>query len=165
MPRSGSAGLPRQTHGRYTLGTRIVVSFGLLFVLMLATAALSWDRLRAIDDEALSLSHDSVPGLFYSTSMRAAANQTYALVERAVFVETDPAAVARVLAQLPVAVNQAQQDAAHYEASMYDADDRARFQRFRDAYGRYLPQLMAIARQLPAQRAAAQGAFVQLDAS
>ncbi|MEK6297067.1 MAG: methyl-accepting chemotaxis protein [Paraburkholderia tropica] len=165
MPRSGSAGLPRQTHGRYTLGTRIVVSFGLLFVLMLATAALSWDRLRAIDDEALSLTHDSVPGLFYSTSMRAAANQTYALVERAVFVETDPAAVARVLAQLPVAVNQAQQDAAHYEASMYDADDRARFQRFRDAYGRYLPQLMAIARQLPAQRAAAQGAFVQLDAS
>ncbi|WP_321788790.1 methyl-accepting chemotaxis protein [Paraburkholderia sp. J94] len=163
MPRSGSAGLPRQTQGRYTLGTRIVVSFGLLFVLMLATAAISWERLRAIDDEALSLTHDSVPGLFYATSLRASANQTYTLVERAAFVETDPAGVARALAQLPAAVNQTEQNAGHYEASVFSADDRARFQRFRDAYGRYLPQLMAIVRELPTQRAAAQAQFVQLD--
>ena len=72
MPRSGQAGLPRQTQGRFTLGTRIVLSFGLLFVLMLAMAAISYDRLRSIDGEALSLTHDSVPGLFYATSLRAA---------------------------------------------------------------------------------------------
>ncbi|WP_322054320.1 methyl-accepting chemotaxis protein [Paraburkholderia bannensis] len=163
MPRSGSAGLPRQTQGRYTLGTRIVLSFGLLFVLMLATAAISWERLRAIDSEALSLTHDSVPGLFYATSMRAAANQTYSLVERAAFVEPDAAGIERVLGQLPAAVSQVEQNAQHYEASVYRADDRARYQHFRDAYARYLPQLMAAVRNLPAQRSAAQAQFVQLD--
>lgn len=165
MPRSGTAGLPRQTQGRYTLGTRIVLSFGLLFVLMLATAAISWERLRAIDDEALSLTHDSVPGLFYATSMRAAANQTYTLVERAAFVEPDAAGIARVLGQLPDSVAQVEQNATHYEASVYRDVDRARYQRFRDAYARYLPLLMGVVRNLPAQRSAAQTQFVQLDAT
>ncbi len=165
MPRSGTAGLPRQTQGRYTLGTRIVLSFGLLFVLMLATAAISWERLRAIDDEALSLTHDSVPGLFYATSMRAAANQTYTLVERAAFVEPDAAGIARVLGQLPASVAQVEQNATHYEASVYRDVDRARYQRFRDAYARYLPLLMGVVRNLPAQRSAAQTQFVQLDAT
>ena len=106
MPRAGQAGLPRQTEGRYTLGTRIVLSFGLLFVLMLATAVISYSRLRAIDDEALSLTRDSVPGLFYATSLRAAANQTYALTERAAFVDSDADATARDIAGLPAAMAQ-----------------------------------------------------------
>ncbi len=162
MPRSGQAGLPRQTQGRYTLGTRIVLSFGLLFVLMLATAAISWDRLRAIDSEAMSLTHDSVPGLFYATSMRAAANQTYSLVERAAFVDADADSVARDVAALPTAMAQVEENARQYERSLFRADDRERFQRFRDAYARYLPMAKAVASQLPASRPAAQAAFMQI---
>ncbi|HEY4801977.1 MAG TPA: methyl-accepting chemotaxis protein [Paraburkholderia sp.] len=162
MPRSGQAGLPRQTQGRFTLGTRIVLSFGLLFVLMLAMAAISWDRLRAIDSEALSLTHDSVPGLFYATSMRAAANQTNNLVERAAFVDSDPDAVARDLAGLPAAMAQVEQTASQYQRTLFRADDRERFQRFRDAYARYLPMLKAAASQLPGSRPAAQAAFMQI---
>ncbi|WP_321960708.1 methyl-accepting chemotaxis protein [Paraburkholderia sp. J7] len=162
MPRSGQAGLPRQTQGRYTLGTRIVLSFGLLFVLMLATAAISWDRLRAIDSEAMSLTHDSVPGLFYATSMRAAANQTYSLVERAAFVDADADSVARDVAALPTAMAQVEDNARQYERSLFRADDRERFQRFRDAYARYLPMAKAVASQLPASRPAAQAAFMQI---
>jgi methyl-accepting chemotaxis protein WspA len=162
MPRTGHAGLPRQTEGRYTLGTRIVVAFGLLFILMLATAAISYDRLRSIDDEAVSLTHDSVPGLFYSTNLRASANQTYALVERATFIETDNESAARDVAALPDALAKVEQTAKQYETTVFRSDDRARYQRFRDAYGRYLPQITAIAHQLPASRAAAQAAFVQL---
>ncbi|CAM2163727.1 methyl-accepting chemotaxis protein WspA [Paraburkholderia sacchari] len=165
MPRSGSAGLPRQTHGRYTLGTRIVLSFGLLFVLMLVMAAISYDRLRTIDDEAVSLTRDSVPGLYYSTALRASAAEVHDIVERATFVESDAAGIARVLGQLPAAVKQAEENGAHYEATVFRSDDRARYQHFHDAYARFLPQLMAVARQLPAQRAAAQAAFFQLDGS
>lgn len=162
MPRSGQAGLPRQTQGRYTLGTRIVLSFGLLFVLMLAMAAVSWDRLRAIDSEAMSLTHDSVPGLFYATSMRAAANQTYNLVERAAFVDADADSVARDLAALPTAMAQVEQNASQYERSLFRADDRERFQHFRDAYARYLPMAKAVASQVSASRPAAQAAFMQI---
>ncbi|WP_116614507.1 methyl-accepting chemotaxis protein [Paraburkholderia unamae] len=162
MPRSGHAGLPRQTQGRFTLGTRIVLSFGLLFVLMLAMAAISYDRLRSIDGEALSLTHDSVPGLFYATSLRAAANQTYSLVERAAFVDSDPDTLARDLASLPAAVTQVEETARLYERSVFRSDDRERFQRFRDAYARYLPMATAVAHQLPGSRAAAQAAFLQI---
>ncbi|WP_213307939.1 methyl-accepting chemotaxis protein [Paraburkholderia sacchari] len=165
MPRSGSAGLPRQTQGRYTLGTRIVLSFGLLFVLMLVMAAISYDRLRTIDDEAVSLTRDSVPGLYYSTALRASATEVHDIVERATFVEPDAAGIARVLGQLPAAVKQAEENGAHYEATVFRSDDRARYQHFHDAYARFLPQLMAVARQLPAQRSAAQAAFFQLDGS
>ena len=162
MPRSGQAGLPRQTHGRFTLGTRIVLSFGLLFVLMLVMAVISWNRLRAIDSEALSLTRDSVPGLYYATSMRAAANQTYSLIERAAFVDSDPDTVAHDLAGLPAAVAQVDANSRQYERSLFRSDDRERFQRFREAYGRYLPMLTAVAHQIPASREAAQAAFIQI---
>ncbi|MBV8626591.1 MAG: methyl-accepting chemotaxis protein, partial [Paraburkholderia sp.] len=162
MPRSGHAGLPRKTQGRFTLGTRIVLSFGLLFVLMLAMAAISWDRLRAIDSEALSLTRDSVPGLFYATSMRAAARETNNLVERAAFVDSDPDAVARDLAALLTAMAQVEKTANEYQRTLFRADDREHFQRFRDAYARYLPMLKAAASQLPGSRQAAQAAFLQI---
>ncbi|WP_395069501.1 methyl-accepting chemotaxis protein [Paraburkholderia silvatlantica] len=162
MPRSGQAGLPRQTQGRYTLGTRIVLSFGLLFVLMLAMAAVSWDRLRAIDSEAMSLTTDSVPGLFYATSLRAAANQTYSLVERAAFVDADADRTAHDLSGLPAAVAQVEETSRQYERTLFRSDDRERFQRFREAYGRYLPLAKAVASQLPASRPAAQAAFAQI---
>ncbi len=162
MPRSGQAGLPRQLHGRLTLGTRIVLSFGLLFVLMLAMAAVSLDRLRTIDAQALSLTHDSVPGLFYSTSMRASANQTYNLMERAAFVETDPGSIARDLAGLPAAVAGVETNASHYERSLFRAQDREQYRRFREAYARYLPMVQAVAQQVPASRAAAQAAFLKI---
>ncbi|MEX3925527.1 methyl-accepting chemotaxis protein [Paraburkholderia sp. BR10936] len=162
MPRSGRAGLPRQTQARFTLGTRIVLSFGLLFVLMLAMAAISWDRLRAIDSEAMSLTSDSVPGLFYATSLRAAANQTYSLVERAAFVDADPESVARDLSGLPAALARVEETARQYEHTLFRSDDRERFQRFRDAYARYLPLAKAVVSQLPASRPAAQAAFAQI---
>ncbi|MFC6141635.1 methyl-accepting chemotaxis protein [Paraburkholderia silvatlantica] len=162
MPRSGQAGLPRQTRGRYTLGTRIVLSFGLLFVLMLAMAAVSWDRLRSIDSEAMSLTTDSVPGLFYATSLRAAANQTYNLVERAAFVDADADSTARDLSGLPAAMAQVEEISRQYERTLFRTEDRERFQRFRDAYARYLPIAKAVASQLPASRPAAQAAFAQI---
>ncbi|QGZ66480.1 methyl-accepting chemotaxis protein [Paraburkholderia acidisoli] len=162
MPRSSQAGLPRQTHGRFTLGTRIVLSFGLLFVLMLAMAVVSWDRLRSIDAQALSLTHDSVPGLFYSTSMRASANQTYSLMERAAFVESDPEAIARDVAALPTAIAGVESNASHYERSLFRAEDREQYRRFREAYAHYLPMVQSVARQVGTSRPAAQAAFLQI---
>jgi methyl-accepting chemotaxis protein WspA len=160
--RSGQAGLPRQTQGRFTLGTRIVLSFGLLFVLMLATAAISYNRLRSIDDEALSLTRDSVPGVYYATSMRAAVTQTYALVERAAFVDTDADSSTRDLAALPAALAQVDQVARRFEASLFRSRDRESYRRFQEAYNRYRPQIIAIAHQITVSRPAAQAAFAQI---
>ena len=55
-PRTSDTPLLESRHaGRFTIGNRIVLSFGALFVLMLLMAAISWTRLRAMDDEALSM--------------------------------------------------------------------------------------------------------------
>src|ERR1700735_2890155 len=83
------------TGRRFTLGSRIVFSFGALFVLMLVMAAVSYTRLHAIDDEAVSLGRDSVPGLSLATSLRAAARENYTTLERALFVDSDADAVKR----------------------------------------------------------------------
>ena len=48
---------------RLTLGNRILLSFGVLFVLMLVTAGVSYERLRAINSEAVSIERDSLPGV------------------------------------------------------------------------------------------------------
>jgi len=160
--RSGPAGLPRKTDGRFTLGTRIVFSFGLLFVLMLASAAISYSRLRAIDEEALSLTHDSVAGVYYATEIRAAATQTHSFVESAAFVDPDAASTARDLAQLPVALQQVDRMMKQFEASLFRAQDRDNYQRFQAAYNRYRPQIVAIANQVGTSPGAARAAFVQL---
>ena len=85
-PRTNNANLSGLfSSGRLTLGARIVLSFGALFLLMLAMAVISYSRLRNIDDEAVSLRRDSVPGLYYATALRAASNESYATLERAIF--------------------------------------------------------------------------------
>ena len=104
-PRASSTSLPATPTGRrFTLGTRIVCSFGAIFVLMLMMAAISYTRLRAIDDEATSLNRDSVPGLYYATSLRAVVGEGYRLVEEAIFVDGDANAMKRTLDRLPDAL-------------------------------------------------------------
>ncbi|MBN3820925.1 methyl-accepting chemotaxis protein, partial [Paraburkholderia sp. Se-20369] len=104
-PHAGIPLLPAPLRGgRYTLGTRIVLSFGALFVLMLVMAAVSYTRLTAIDDEANSLQRDSVPGQFLSMSLRANTNESYSIVERALFVDNDADTMKRSLARLPDAL-------------------------------------------------------------
>ncbi len=163
--------LPRNSHaslsgalgaGHFTLGKRIILSFGLLFALMLITAVISYDRLRTIDEEALSLNRDSVPGLFYATSLRAATNDTYATVERAVFVDSDPELARQDLAHLADALKQVEELGDRYQASLYREDDRAHFAQFQQAYQRYAPLITNIAHNAPGSRAAAQAALVEL---
>lgn len=58
-PRASNANLSGLlSSGRLTLGARIVLSFGALFLLMVVMAVISYTRLRSIDDEALSLRRD-----------------------------------------------------------------------------------------------------------
>lgn len=148
--------------GGFSLGKRIVFSFGLVFVLMLAMAVISYNRLRAIDGEAVSLQRDSVPGLYYATSLRAALSESFALLEKAAFVDTDPAATAHDVDQLNQTLQQLNKDSASYAATLFRADDRARFQTFKNAVNQYLPLATHIAEQAGTSKAAAQASFARV---
>ncbi|AZQ54503.1 methyl-accepting chemotaxis protein [Burkholderia cenocepacia] len=126
---------------RLTLGNRILLSFGVLFVLMLVTAGVSYERLRAINAEAVSIERDSLPGVYLASSLRAAVNETFVMLQQATFVETDADAVQRDLAKIADATKQVESLSVDYQASIFRDDDRARFATFRGAYDRYLPLL------------------------
>ena len=148
--------------GRFTLGNRIMLSFGALFVLMLLMAAISWTRLRAMDDEALSMGRDSVPGLYLATTLRATANEGYATLQRALFVESSAGATQQDLERMPQLLRNFDQVSAQYQATLYRDVDREHFRAFRAAWDQYLPQLNDAIRAAPASKAEAQATFVKL---
>ena len=150
------------TGRRFTLGSRIVFSFGALFVLMLVMAAVSYARLHAIDDEAVSLGRDSVPGLSLATSLRAAARENYTTLERALFVDSDADAVKRDIDRVAQIQREFDQFATDYQNTLFRDDDRERFRTFKAAYDQYQPLLTDAARQAQTSRPAAQAALVRM---
>lgn len=141
-PRASNETLRKSAAGsRLTLGNRILFSFGVLFVLMLFMAALSYQRLRAINDEAISIERDSLPGVYLASSLRASANESYIVLQRAVFVDAEAEAVQRDLAKVPGLLEEFDKLSSAYQASTFRSDDQERFNAFRAAYERYLPLL------------------------
>ncbi|MEX3630405.1 MAG: methyl-accepting chemotaxis protein [Burkholderia sp.] len=126
---------------RITLGNRILLSFGALFVLMLVMAGFSYTKLRVIDEETNSIQRDSLPGVYLATSLRASANESYTAMQRALFVDADATASARELAKIPGMLDAFEKLSTAYQKSAFREDDRERFATFRAVYDRYLPLL------------------------
>ncbi len=71
----------------WTLKQRILASFLVVLAIMGAMAAMAFSRLHAIADEAAALRSDSMPGLYYSTTARAAWTEGFQLVQEYLEVE------------------------------------------------------------------------------
>ena len=126
---------------RLTLGNRILLSFGVLFVLMLVTAGVSYERLRAINSEAVSIERDSLPGVYLASSLRGSVNESFMLLQQATFVETDPDSVHRDLAKIADALKEVEALSVDYQSTTFRDDDRQRFAAFRGAFDHYVPLL------------------------
>jgi len=124
--------------GRFTLGNRIVFSFGVLFVLIVIAAVVSYTRLRAIDHEAVSLERDSVPGLYQATSLRASTRNSHSMLERAMFVDADAASVNRDLERAVQIVHELDEHSTAYEATIFREEDRQHFRAYRTVVDKYL---------------------------
>ncbi|WP_246792628.1 methyl-accepting chemotaxis protein [Burkholderia perseverans] len=141
-PRASTESLPQSATGaRITLGNRILLSFGVLFVLMLLMAGLSYTQLRSIDQETVSIQRDSLQGVYLATSLRAAANESYTAMQRAIFVDPDSDASRRDLDRIPGMLESFEKLSTSYQNATFRDDDRARFVTFRAVYDRYLPLL------------------------
>ena len=71
----------------WTLKQRILASFLVVLAIMGAMAAMAFSRLHTIADEATALRTDSMPGLYYSTTARAAWTEGFQLVQEYLEVE------------------------------------------------------------------------------
>ncbi|APR94909.1 chemotaxis protein [Pandoraea thiooxydans] len=132
---------------------------------MLLAAEISYLRLRTIDGEAVSLQRDSVPGLYYATALRASLGESYAILERAVFVDGDAATTAHDLDRLDRTLQQFNRDSAGYQVTVFRADDRSRFQAFRSAVDTYLALVKHAAEQAGTSKAAAQADFARVSSA
>lgn len=140
-PRASIEHPSKSAGARITLGNRILLSFGALFVLMLVMAGFSYTKLRLIDEEINSIQRDSLPGVYLATSLRASANESYTAMQRAIFVDADAATSARELDKIPGMLDAFEKLSATYQKSTFREDDRQRFVTFRAVYERYLPLL------------------------
>ncbi|WP_186236363.1 methyl-accepting chemotaxis protein [Burkholderia gladioli] len=140
-PRASIEHPSKSAGARITLGNRILLSFGALFVLMLVMAGFSYTKLRLIDEETNSIQRDSLPGVYLATSLRASANESYTAMQRAIFVDADAAASARELDKIPGMLDAFEKLSTTYQKSTFREDDRQRFATFRSVYERYLPLL------------------------
>ncbi|MBU9450293.1 methyl-accepting chemotaxis protein [Burkholderia multivorans] len=162
-PRATNESLPPTIGAvRLTLGNRILLSFGVLFVLMLVTAGVSYERLRAINTEAVSIERDSLPGVYLAASLRGSVNETFMALQQATFVDTDSESVHRDLARVADATKEIDTLSADYQATTFRDDDRARFATFRAAYDRYLPLLSDAAQKSRLSRDDAVAAYAKV---
>jgi methyl-accepting chemotaxis protein WspA len=160
---SGAAFAGTRQQRRFTLGKRIAFIFGALFVLMLVMAAISYTRLRVIDEEATSIAQDSAAGLYFAAALREASGNAYTTLERALFVDNgDTASVARDIGEATEALRRIEQISTEYQGTISRGDDRARFHAFRAAWDQFLPSFNDALRNAQSSREAAQITFLRL---
>jgi methyl-accepting chemotaxis protein WspA len=161
--RSGNASLSGTASlTRFSLGNRILLSFGAIFLLMLITAAISYTRLRAINERAEKLEQQSVLGLFLSTSIRASSGEALTTLERALFVDGDEPSTKSDLDKVADALKRLDRFAAQYPQTIDGPDDVARFDEFRTAYADALPPFNDVLRIAQSSRPDAQRALLAM---
>ncbi|MFP3693693.1 methyl-accepting chemotaxis protein, partial [Burkholderia sp. SIMBA_048] len=76
-----------------------------------------------------------------ATTLRAAANEGYSTLERALFVDSSDAATKQDLERMPALLQKFDQVSAEYQATLFRDADREHFRAFPAAWDQYLPQL------------------------
>jgi methyl-accepting chemotaxis protein WspA len=161
--RSGNASLSGTASlNRFSLGNRILLSFGAIFLLMLITAIVSYTRLHAINEEADKLERQSVLGIFLSTSIRAASSEGMTTLQRALFVDGDEGATRSDLDKVSDSLKKIEKLAAQYPQTVDGAEDAARFEEFRTSYADALPQFNEVLRMTQGSRPDAQRALLAM---
>jgi len=112
---------------------RIIISLGLVFLLMIVMAAVSYNRLQVIDKEADQLQNDGVPGLFDATSLRSAWAEMFLTTTRIVYVDTTDEAVRTDRTRLNDARQQLDTLIAEYVKTVYSDEERVQSDAFRAA--------------------------------
>ncbi|SAK89814.1 chemotaxis-related protein [Caballeronia fortuita] len=118
---------------------RILASFGIILILMLLMAALSYTLLGGIDREAKSLEDDSMVGFSLSSDLRAAWFENYTITQRLVFIDNDAEETRRDtqrLAQTRATIDKLMDT---YVPTIFEDEDRRLFNDFKRQHDLYFP--------------------------
>lgn len=121
----------------WTIRLRIIGSFALVLVLMLAMSVVAYTRLENVKFETAQFQNDTVPGLKYSSSLQSTIWENYALTEAHVL-QTDKNAMAELEQQLNANLTQQEEDLKLYETTIFRTEDRENYNNFKDLRNSYL---------------------------
>jgi methyl-accepting chemotaxis protein WspA len=124
---------------QWTIRQRILCSFGIVLIVMLTMAIVTFEQLGGIDHDAKSQQQDSMPGLYYATAMRAAWFENYSVTQRLIYVDDGPEAVKRDSTRLTETQQTLQKLLSDYGNTIFRQEDRDLFNDFRQQYTQYLP--------------------------
>ncbi|MGV2863444.1 methyl-accepting chemotaxis protein [Achromobacter sp. ESBL13] len=112
-----------------TLRQRILASFMVILAIMALMVVVDYRRLLHIEDEVVMINTDAVPGIYYSTSIRASWFASFVVVQDAFNSDTEQERRA-TLETLPKSDQQLQENVDFYRRTIAREDDRAMFAEF-----------------------------------
>ena len=121
----------------FTLRQRIMTSFLVILAIMALMVVVDYRRLLHIEAEADLINRDAVPGIYYSTSVRAAWFGGFVLVQDA-YVQEDEGERRAGLAGLPQSDKALEELYTAYEKTVMREDDRELFEAFKKALADYM---------------------------
>jgi methyl-accepting chemotaxis protein WspA len=137
---------------QWTIRQRILCSFGIVLIVMLAMAIVTFQQLGGIDRDAKSQQQDSMPGLYYATAMRSAWFENYTVTQRLIYVDADPDSVKRDTARLVETQQTLQKLLNDYGTTVFRQEDRDLFNDFRQQHTQYLPIQASLMTTLPTSK-------------
>nr|WP_277396998.1 methyl-accepting chemotaxis protein [Paraburkholderia sp. Ac-20342] len=137
---------------QWTIRQRILCSFGIVLIVMLAMAIVTFGQLGGIDRDAKSQQQDSMPGLYYATAIRATWFENYSITQRLIFVDADADSTKRDLASLQDSQQSLQKQLNDYGATVFRSDDRDLFNEFRQYHTQYAAAQTALLNSLAASK-------------
>jgi methyl-accepting chemotaxis protein WspA len=121
----------------WTIRRKILASFGVILLALIAVGAVAHLQLAGIHEEAASVRADSVPGIYYSAELKAESWESFAYnLEYAA--HSDPAGKKEVEEEIQANKTNIGETIALYEATIFAAEDRQLFETFKEKWAAYL---------------------------
>jgi len=120
-----------------TLRERIIASFLVILAIMGLMVVVDYQRLLQVEAEAKSINTDAVPGIYYSTSIRASWFAGFVAVQDAFNTDTEQERRA-ALAALPRSDQQLQENIDQYRRTVLRGEDQRMFEEFEKTLQAYM---------------------------
>src|ERR1700733_9957824 len=113
-----------------SLSRRIVASFGIILIVIIAIAVVAGFRLVDISRQARNIEQDSMSGVYEATTLRSAWFEHYSVAQRLLYTDIDPDSIKRDLARLSDTDQGLDKAQADYSKTVFGADETADFNAF-----------------------------------
>ncbi len=127
----------------WTIRQRILASFSAILALMVLMGGGAYMRLAKVEQNAMTIQQDAMPGVYYGTQLMTALVTSYSLTQAHILQE-EAAGIRQVDTLIQANRGQLESLIKHYEATIFQAKDRENFDAFKKLYSTFAPAQDAV---------------------